>query len=163
MIRTHATPAETYHLPPSNANLGSIQLPLSSRCPFCADRQAYLNTEPGSGVLTVLVSTTSNPFPHEWRILRVCRADEVTSSDWDMVHGPGGLFRQMAWIPRPCGRVQVIGGEQRIQMQDRRGSGVRMEVSCTWRQPLKERVRSRLPGMFSELNAALLAGNDDRN
>lgn len=80
----------------------------------------------------------------------MCNADEITSHDWEVARDEGGMFRHMAWIPKPCGRVYVSSSEEP-------GMGG-VKVESTWTQSLREPVRSRLPGMLSELSATLRSG-----
>jgi hypothetical protein len=134
-------------------SLGSLALHFP--CPFCKDRDTAMNVEQGSGVLTILVAGPGHLFPNEWRVVRVCKAHEVDSRDWAMAIGPRGVFQQMAWIPNPCGNIQntrevVMGGQLRRELRS-------IKVSCSWRQPLRDPVKSRLAGIFSRLNGALLS------
>jgi hypothetical protein len=67
----------------------------------------------------------------------------------------------MAWIPRPCGEVDVIGTLEEVGREGRWDRGIIMKVSCRWRQRAAEPiVGGRLAGMLSELNATLLSGQD---
>lgn len=64
----------------------------------------------------------------------------------------------MAWIPKPCGEVRVIGGLEEVRRQGRVETGVITEVACAWRQKAGEPVGSRFAGMLSQMNAAVLSG-----
>jgi hypothetical protein len=138
--------------------LDVIRLPLPFRCPFCTGSCCTMNIQEGSGVLAILTSTQGDPFPNSWRVLRVCRAEQVTSPNWALAHEPGAIYRQIAWIPRPCGVADDVGGVEGLGRRDRREVGRVAEVRCSWKQPLRELVRSRLAGMLSELNASSLPG-----
>jgi hypothetical protein len=165
LIRCPSTPSSTDATgrpsPPTGPALQSIQLSLSLPCPFCANTQAYQNVVTGAGLLAILerfVSIPNNdPFPYEWRILRVCTADEISTSDWYLAHGPEGRYRQMAWIPKPCGRLQV-GALEEERWNGDMVRGRTRKVDCSWRQRWREgdAVRSRLPGMSSMLSKSLL-------
>jgi hypothetical protein len=73
--------------------------------------------------------------------------------------GNGG-FRQIAWIPRPCGEVRVMGGLEEVRSEGRVVViGVITEVSCAWRQSAGEPVGTRFTGLLSQLNAAVLSGD----
>jgi hypothetical protein len=137
----------------TDISVDRIQLYLPFRCPFCGDSQVHESVVPGSGVLAILASPHNRPFAAEWQILRVCDADEVASHDWDAAHGEGGMFRQMAWISKPWGRVQVSSREQ-VGSEGRRLETF-TQVDDSWTQSLRDPVRSRLPGMLSELCASL--------
>jgi hypothetical protein len=164
----------------SNQISESINLSLPIRCPFCANTQPFLNVAAGDGLLAILeqstaLSPTSSayiPIPHsssssssfEWRVLRVCPASEITSSDWYLAHAPREHFRQMAWIPKPCGTVKIDGSDG---AEDLRGSsGVMRQFDCSWRQAWQRSdlseggVKSRLPGMWSNLKAILISVED---
>jgi hypothetical protein len=175
LLRCSSTPSSTGAATPpptsSDAALQSINIFLPLPCPFCTNTQSYQNVLPGSGLLAILEpSTTSsttpstNTFPYEWRVLRVCRADDVSAEDWYLAHGPDGCFRQMAWIPNPCGGLQVGAVEE-----GRRNGEVvlvRMRrVDCSWRQMWGrgEVIRTRLPGMLSRLNASLMGDGLEEN
>jgi hypothetical protein len=70
----------------------------------------------------------------------------------------------MAWIPNPCGGLQVGAVEE-----GRRNGEVvlvRMRrVDCSWRQMWGrgEVIRTRLPGMLSRLNASLMGDGLEEN
>lgn len=59
----------------------------------------------------------------------------------------------MAWIAKPCGLAEDAGGLEQPSRQGRGEVEGMAEVRCSWRQSLEEPVRSRLAGMWSELNA----------
>jgi hypothetical protein len=163
IIRIDAIRTDINHIPiEPDGNLDTIQLRLPFRCPFCSHGQTYLTVEPGSGVLAIMTSRNNSPFADEWQILRVCKAEDVITRDWNIPHETGGMFHQMAWIPKPCGSVQVLTrGEE--QGNGRWGLETMTKVACTWRQSIREPVKSRLPGMFSELSAALISGDGTHN
>jgi hypothetical protein len=64
----------------------------------------------------------------------------------------------MAWIPKPCGEVRVIGGLEEVRREGRVVTGVMTEAGCAWEQRPGEPVRSRFAGLLSQLNAAILSG-----
>jgi hypothetical protein len=64
----------------------------------------------------------------------------------------------MAWIPKPCGEVRVIGELEGVRREGRVVIGMMTEAGCAWRQRPGEPVRSRLAGLLSQLNAAILSG-----
>lgn len=134
----------------------ALELPISFNCPFCSDRGLREHVEDGLGVLAFLVASHNSPFASGWQITHVRSADEIDYRDWQDAYAQGGLFNQMAWIPKPCGHVQVPRRSGHRTTGHRSRSGT--EVDCTWRQSLGEPVRSRLPGMISELSAALRRG-----
>lgn len=151
--------------PSPSAALESINLDLPFPCPFCENTQSYQNVASGDGLLVILepLPTRSTIFRstltlslgppwqgssgYNWRVLRVLPAHEVQSRDWYLAHAVEGQFRQMAWIPKPCGIVSVFGG----------GEGLVRNVSCVWRQR-RGVVRSMLPGMWSTWKASLRDG-----
>jgi hypothetical protein len=64
----------------------------------------------------------------------------------------------MAWIPKPCGGVRVIGGLEEVRREGRVVIGVITEVACAWRQRGNEPTESRFAGLLSQLDAAVLSG-----
>jgi len=66
----------------------------------------------------------------------------------------------MAWIPRPCGEVEVIGGMEEFRREDRVERGVVRQVTERWIQRVGEegQFESRFAGIWSRLNAAVLKG-----
>lgn len=144
-----------------DTDIETLQLHLFFQCPFCSNRQAFLNIEPGSGLLAMLGSSNSF-FADTWQIIRVCKGEEVTPRDWDIGYRAAGGFQQMAWIPKPCGQVQYVNPVWRW----RTGlleSEMTTELNCTWRQSLGDDISSRLPGMFSELRATLTSRGGNHN
>jgi len=131
-----------------------IQLQLPLECPFC---ETGLHVEPGGGVLTILTPKNESLFASEWRILKICRPEDIEVRDWVIAHEPGGVFRQMAWIPKPCGEVRTIRNLQGIGRHRRGETGIGRAVSCAWKQNLSEPLGSRLAGMVSELTSSLLS------
>jgi hypothetical protein len=65
----------------------------------------------------------------------------------------------MAWIPKPCGEVRVIGGREEVRREGTVQRGVVTEAGCAWRKRSNEQVKSRFAGMLSQLNAAVLSGH----
>jgi len=64
----------------------------------------------------------------------------------------------MAWIPKPCGEVEVFreiwrAGEV-FRMRDG-GEGSATEIKTKWKQMVGEPPTTRLAGMLSTLNSAL--------
>jgi len=145
----------------------SINMSLSIRCPFCANNQPYLQVTAGDGLLAILDFSTAVSdgrffnCTFEWRILRVCQASDISSSDWYLAHAPGQHYRQMAWIPKPCGAVKV---DRSDEVEDVNGfNGLMRQVDCSWRQTwhrsqlVEEGIRSRIPGMWSNLKASMMS------
>lgn len=164
LLRTQ-TPSATDQEPassttPSDQALESINLFIPIQCPFCANMQPYLNVAAGDGLLAIL-QPSSSAIPSstfEWRVLRVCAASEISSSDWYLAHAPDQHCRQMAWIPKPCGTVRADGSGS--AEEERSWRGTRRQVDCSWCQPLRgsgEALKSRLPGMWSALSASLMS------
>lgn len=133
-----------------------IRLSLRFLCPFCANTagNGVPEVTDNQGVLAILTPT----FPWTWSILCICGYGDVTPQDWSQSQGPDGRFRQMAWIPRPCGEIRVMGGLEETTGQGRTEIGVVTGVFCDWKQTAEEPVRSRFAGMLSQLNAAILSG-----
>ncbi|KAH7364537.1 hypothetical protein BKA65DRAFT_491565 [Rhexocercosporidium sp. MPI-PUGE-AT-0058] len=99
-------------LPFPSLNTTTIPLPLLFPCPFCNPSTSNLlpHTPPGSGLLTILNSTPTSPFPTGWTVLKACGFEELEPRDWNPALEGGlvdGRFRQMAWIARPCGEVRM--------------------------------------------------------
>ena len=69
----------------------------------------------------------------------------------------------MAWIPKLCGAVRIIDGVEEVRRRGEVMIGMTRQVDCSWRQELGEgeRVRTRLPGMFSSLMVSLLDDVDN--
>ena len=111
-----------------NEKFDIIQLQLPLECPFC---ETSLHVEPGGGVLTILTPTKESPCASEWRILKVCRPEDIEVQDWDIAHKPGGVFRQMAWIPKPCSEVRTIRDLQGTRRHQRRETRIGKAVSYT--------------------------------
>lgn len=157
ILRIHAHQRDVRNLSMSTgADLDTLQLRLLIPCPFCSDIEGRWSVKPGSGVLAVLKTPELRPFEVEWQILRVCVPEEINSHDWAAVNGKWEISRQMAWIPKPCGRV--FASTRAEPGFGARGQETLTEVDCTWTQSLDTPVKSRLPGMLSELSAALSSG-----
>ena len=160
---------------PSNQAVPSISLPLPIRCPFCADSQPYLNVAEGDGLLAILeallqcpynsasLSSPSNSVPSsviKWRILRICAASEILPSDWSLAHAPGQRYRQMAWIPKPCGTVR-LGTSDNFEGSGWIDSRRELHRSCRQHSRVGGGIKSRLPGMWSNLKASLVPENEN--
>ena len=157
LLHINAPYTDTYNISLAPCvDIEVIELPILFDCPFCSDRVLHEGLEDSLGVLAILAAPRNSPFAAGWRILHVRSADEVDSRDWQDAYGEGRFFNQMAWIPKPCGQVRFLGRAERGTRG--RNLGRATEVECAWRQSLGESVRSRLPGMISELNAALISG-----
>lgn len=76
----------------------------------------------------------------------------MNSRDWEAAQRAGGTFRQMAWIPKPCGQVHL----SRVRRRTRPVMG----VTSGWSQSMTDPARSRIPGMLSQLNAAISSRED---
>ena len=67
-------------------------------------------------------------------------------------HESGGTFRQVVWIPKPCG---IAGESERMELlgEHSRGKerGRTTEVRCRWTRYLMGPAWSKLAGMWSEL------------
>lgn len=63
----------------------------------------------------------------------------------------------MAWIPKPCGEVEIIG-EEEMSRNGRVEQGVTTLVSCSWKQRRGEPFESRFAGLMSQMDAAFLYG-----
>ena len=112
-------------------DLLTIPLPLPFTCPFCTPSTSnFLPSTPlGSGLLTLLNSTPTSPFPTGWTVLKACKFEEVEPEDWIPAFEGGardGRFRQMAWIAQPCGEVAM-----RLQGQEE--GGIVMKAGVSWR------------------------------
>lgn len=148
--------ATSQDLPTWEINPGReiISLSLNFRCPFCTPDISYLEVSPGSGVLVILESTSTDTFPNTWRVLRTCNAEQIISRDWDPVQEQGEHYRQMAWIPRPCGEIEV----SQLGLEERWEAAVTTKVTCRWRRTAGDLIEcGMLAGMLSELNAALVS------
>jgi hypothetical protein len=66
----------------------------------------------------------------------------------------------MAWIPKPCGEVEIIGGEDEVGRDGTMERGTLTMVSSQWTERLSEAGEpgSRFAGMLSQLNSAVLSG-----
>jgi hypothetical protein len=152
----HTTAESTDQVSVEYEELEVMHLVLSFQCPFCTGDCRNLNIEEGSGILTILASTEDDPFPNRWRVLRVCRAEEVTTQNWSLAHESGAIYWQMAWVPKPCGVADDVEAMEPLGGRGRE-VGRTTDIRCTWTQNLEEPVRSRLAGMWSELNAHMVS------
>jgi hypothetical protein len=149
--------------PPNNEKLNTIHLELPFSCPYCPNANCSPNSTIqevplGEGVLTIISLT----WPWCWCILRVCQYEDIIPQEWALSTGCGG-FRQMAWIPRPCGEVRVNAGMEEMRREGQRTTTSAItEVTCAWRQRADERARSRFAGLLSQLHAAVMSGHNAR-
>ncbi|KAH6709593.1 hypothetical protein BKA61DRAFT_696336 [Leptodontidium sp. MPI-SDFR-AT-0119] len=108
-----------------SATTTTVPLPLNFPCPFCTPSTSHLlpPTAPSSGLLTILNSTLTSPYPSGWTVIRACTFEELEPRDWCPAFEGGlvdGRFRQMAWIARPCGEVRLEGLDgQRVAVKAR--------------------------------------------
>jgi hypothetical protein len=145
---------------PISEKLTTNHLELPFSCPYCQGRSGKSNLAMpevplGHGILTII----SPMYPWSWCIIRSCRYEDVTPRDWAQSMSGNGGFRQIAWIPRPCGEVRVMGGLEEVGREGSVVIGVKTEVSCAWRQSAGEPVGTRFTGLLSQLNAAVLSGD----
>lgn len=83
------------------------------------------------------------------------RLEDVNIHNWALANEQGGVKWPVAWIPRPCGVVEDTESREEIALQVRGDVESRTEITSSWKQSLKGPLKSRLAGMFSELNAHL--------
>jgi hypothetical protein len=145
---------------PVSEKFTTIHLELPFSCPYCQDPSgksslAIPEVPLGHGILTIISPT----YPWSWCIIRSCRYEDITPRDWPQSISGNGGFRQIAWIPRPCGEVRAMGGLEEVRSEGRVVIGVITEVSCAWRQSAGEPVGTRFTGLLSQLNAAVLSGD----
>ncbi|KAK0118827.1 hypothetical protein ONS95_007708 [Cadophora gregata] len=140
--------------PAPYANTTTLPLNLEFSCPFCMSSASnHLSlTPPGSGLLTVLNSTPDSLFAPGWAILKACRFEELEPSDWDLAFEGmtlDGRYRQMAWIPRPCGEVRFEGLDEAQET---------MKVGTFWRYTgcVAQIGHGRFAGLLSSLHKAVL-------
>jgi len=148
---------------PANETVTTVKVTLPFSCPFCptstSTSKSNFHAVPnavitGHGILTILSSTS----PWSWSVLRSCKYEDITPQDWALSMGETGGFRQMAWIPKPCGEVRVIGGSEEVRREGMVEIGIVTEVCSAWRQNTGEPMESRFAGMLSQLDAAVLSG-----
>lgn len=138
----------------------TIQTSLTFTCPFCSEHPP--DVPDGEGVLAILSSSTTSPFPNTWRIIRICTQEDIKPEEWPLAHRPGGIYRHMAWVPNSCGEVEIIQGEDEATREADVEYGVTTHVSCRWKQRRGERFRSRFAGLRSQMGAALMYGENAR-
>jgi hypothetical protein len=141
---------------PGNEKLTTIQLELPFSCPFCStsacsSTSTFPEVPLGHGILTIL----SPSYPSSWCIIRSCKHEEVTEADWAHSTSENGGFRQMAWIPKPCGEVRVTDRLAEMRSEGRVQARVITDVACTWRQRVDDPVENRFAGLLSQWNAAV--------
>jgi hypothetical protein len=138
--------------------LTTVHLELTFSCPFCFDRGSnFGSTIPevplSHGILTIISPT----YPWNWSIIKICRYEDVTPQDWAHSISENMVFRQMAWIPKPCGEVRITGGLDEVRREGLIESGVITEVACAWRQMANDPVATRFAGLLTQFNAAGLS------
>jgi hypothetical protein len=145
-----------------NAATG-IPLALPFPCPFCSPGSLYLNTPTSTGILVILSTTSENAypsFPNIWHVVRNCRFEDITWSDWELAfeYAGAGEYRHMAWIVRPEGEVRVIGCVEEREGDGTAQRGTIRRVKCRWKERIREgeSVETRFEGMMQRLNADLL-------
>ncbi|KAE9381798.1 hypothetical protein N431DRAFT_491108 [Stipitochalara longipes BDJ] len=143
-----------------NEKLTTIQLELPFSCPYCPRPSnnptlVILEVPLGYGILTVISQT----WPWNWCIRRVCKYEDITPQEWAQSMSENGGFRQMAWIPKPCGEVRAIGGLGGVRREEHVTASVTIEVTSAWKQRADQLVKSRFAGLLSQLNAAVLSGH----
>jgi hypothetical protein len=148
---------------PSPEKLTAIHLTLPFSCPFCPASNCSSWTRLsevslGQGILTIMSPT----YPWSWIIMRSCRYEDVTPQDWAHSTSESSGYRQMAWIPRPCGEVRVTGRLEEGGRDGRVVTDMTTDVACAWRQRVDEPVESRFAGLLSQFHAAVLSGNRPR-
>jgi hypothetical protein len=123
-------------------------------CPFCSPHPPPCITA-GFGVLAIF-----NSFLTDWTIIRSCALSEMTPDFLDRFRSPDRSYIHMAWIPKPCGEVEIIGGEDEVGRDGTMERGTLTMVSSQWTERLSEAGESgsRFAGMLSQLNSALLSG-----
>lgn len=117
----------------------TLRISLAFDCPFCFN--PALVVKGGEGVLVILTSPPS-PFPNTWHIIRACAREDVELGEWSLAHVAGG---HMAWIPEPCGTVDVFGGVEEIS----RGhveDGPTTRVSCSWKKKKRRTISKSIRG-----------------
>lgn len=86
--------------------------PTTSSLPAPDSNTTTIPVTPGSGLLTILNSIPTSPFPTCWTILKAYRFEDLEPRDWERAFEGmmlDGRYRQMAWIPKPCGEVRLDG------------------------------------------------------
>jgi hypothetical protein len=122
-------------------------------CPFCSPHPP-LGITARSGVLAIF-----NSFLTNWTITRPCAFSEMTLDFLDRFRSQDRSYIHMAWIPKPCGEVEIIGGEGEVGRDGTMERGTLTMVSSQWTERLSEAGQgSRFAGMLSQLNSAVLSG-----
>ncbi|PMD17983.1 hypothetical protein NA56DRAFT_254584 [Hyaloscypha hepaticicola] len=140
-----------------------IYLTLPFSCPFCpafkcSSWTRISEVSPGHGILTIMSPT----YPWSWIVMRSCKYEDVTIQDWALSTSENSGYRQMAWIPKPCGEVRVAGNLEEVVRAEQVVTDMTREVACAWRQRADEPVESRFAGLLSQFNAAILSGDRSR-
>ena len=163
----------------------TIGLQLFFECPFCAltpggtpplpsDVPISLQNIPlGLGILCVQEATIQPKSPHDtwcWRIIKRCPFEETSAKDW-LQHNAiaelaGADRKHLVWIPKPCGEVNIIGGEENLSRLGPVQTGVITQVtSVRWQRIrsadggyIDSAMQSRFAGMWSQMEAAVLSG-----
>ena len=91
-----------------------------------------------------------------------CKYEDVTIQDWARSMSENSGYRQMAWIPKPCGEVRVAGSLEEVVRDGQVVTDMTREVACARRQRADEPVESRFAGLLSQFNAAILSGDRSR-
>jgi hypothetical protein len=139
-----------------DTKLLSVPINLHFYCPFCSSPIPPGITA-GTGVLAIL-----NSFFTNWTIIRPCEFSEMVPESLDHSWSLDRNYTHMAWIAKPCGDVEIIGGEGEGEV-GRDGAmerGTLTMVNSHWIERLDEAEEpgSRFAGMLSQLNSAVLSG-----
>ncbi|KAH7416980.1 hypothetical protein BKA64DRAFT_284734 [Cadophora sp. MPI-SDFR-AT-0126] len=144
----------TSSLPAPDSNTTTIPLKLDFSCPFCNPSASYFHSPvtPGSGLLTILNSIPTSPFPTCWTILKAYRFEDLEPRDWERAFEGmmlDGRYRQMAWIPKPCGEVRLDGLD---------GGREAVKAGTSWRYTgrVDQIGNGRFAGLLSSLHKAVL-------
>jgi hypothetical protein len=123
-------------------------------CPFCSPNPPPGIT-PGSGVLAIF-----NSFLTNWTIIRPCAFSEMTPGFLDRFRPQDRSSIHMAWVPKACGEIEIIGGEDEVGRDGTTERGTLTIASSQWTERLSEAGEpgSRFAGMLSQLNSAVLSG-----
>jgi hypothetical protein len=148
---------------PSPEKLTIIHLRLPFPCPFCPASNCSSWTRISEvsldqGILTIISPT----YPWSWIVMRSCKYEDVTPQDWAHSTSENSGYRQMAWIPRPCGEVRVAESLEEVVRDGQAVARMTTGVASAWRQRADEPVESRFAGLLSQFNAAILSGDRSR-